>query len=197
MLGEKITRLLRCLNFWSKYTTNQTLIFFFQVWNIRIQYSKTITRSFSKVSSISHQGLWKVSTRSQEGVRKWLDSFRVLCPRVANSQLTFYWEYSQTFFRETTASNLFFIIISIKFVECAEQSRLSSVNILEAGCDFSVLHAQSHSCVLQDFQYLFYLFTKISKQIRMHELNFLRYVFIQDDQLFFFTIWMSFFFLRF
>ena len=80
---------------------------FFQVWNIRIQYSKTITRSFSKVSSISHQGLWKVSTRSQEGVRKWLDSFRVLCPRVANSQLTFYWEYSQTFFRETTASNLF------------------------------------------------------------------------------------------
>ena len=107
LLGEKITRLLRCLNFWSRYTTNQTLIFFFQVWNIRIQYSKTITRSFSKVSSISHQGLWKVWTRSQEGVRKWLDSFRVPCPRVANSQLTFYWEYSQTFFRETTASNLF------------------------------------------------------------------------------------------
>ena len=106
LLGEKITRLLRCLNFWSTQLIRLSHIFF-QVWNIRIQYSKTITRSFSKVSSISHQGLWKVSTRSQEGVRKWLDSFRVLCPRVANSQLTFYWEYSQTFFRETTASNLF------------------------------------------------------------------------------------------
>ena len=102
----KITPLLRCLNFWSAQLIRLSHIFF-QVWNIRIQYSKTITRSFSKVSSISHQGLWKVSTRSQEGVRKWLDSFRVLCPRVANSQLTFYWEYSQTFFRETTASNLF------------------------------------------------------------------------------------------
>ena len=56
---------------------------------------------------------------------------------------------------------------------------------MEAGCDFSVLHAQSHSCVLQDFQFLFYLFTKISQQIR-------KIRFHSRRPTFFFTIWFFF-----
>ena len=86
-LVKKLPHYLDVSIFWIMYTTNQTLSYFFQVWNIRIQYSKTITRSFSKVSSILqyHTKVFgKVSTRSlQESVRKWLDSFRVLCPHVA------------------------------------------------------------------------------------------------------------------